>query len=311
MIRLGIPSKGRLQEKSIAAFEHIGLTIKKSGNERTYAADITGIDNTEVLLLQAGEIPAQLESGELHLGITGEDLIHERIVDWSRKIRIVRPLGFGHADLVVAVPNCWIDATHMSDLDDIAIELRRKSKRPLRVATKYHHLTQYFFDMHGIANYRIIDSQGATEGTIASHAAEVIVDITSSGDTLRANHLKILSNGLILKSQACLCSSQTADWSEEDKTTLSDMQDRFSAYDLAQNYCLLTAKFARVPSVVLEKYKSSVANHESSTWISVRILKSTITEVMHDLKISGAEHIEVAELSMMYKKPAIPAIDIT
>src|SRR5690606_27977658 len=144
----------------------------------------------------------------IDLGVTGEDLVQETIADWENRVAIGARLGFGRADVVVAVPEAWLDVGTMADLDDVAADFRQRHGRRLRIATKYWRLTQRFFSsQHGIQVYRIVESLGATEGAPAAGSADVIVDITTTGSTLRANHLKILDDGVILKSEACLAVS--------------------------------------------------------------------------------------------------------
>jgi len=210
---VGIPSKGRLQENANAFFARAGLAVKQAGG-REYRGRLAGIDNAEVAFLSAGEIATRLAEGSLHFGITGEDLIRERIPDADEAVDLLVPLGFGHADVVVAVPQSWIDVASMADLDDVALAFHARHGRRLRVATKYLTLTRSFFADHGISDYRIVESLGATEGAPAAGSAEAIVDITTTGATLAANRLKILEDGLILKSEANLVASLTAPWSE-------------------------------------------------------------------------------------------------
>lgn len=209
---LGLPSKGRLQIQAIDWFAARGIEIERTGTDRQYAATIKGIDGLEVIMLSAGEIPRELAAGRIHFGVTGEDLIRERLPEHDRQVRIAAHLGFGHADLIVAVPDFWIDVETMHDLDEVAEEIRTKHGHPLRVATKYHNLVRDFFRQRGVTDYRLVDSQGATEATPRNLTAEVIADITSTGDTLVANRLRPLDDGLILKSQAVLAVSEVADW---------------------------------------------------------------------------------------------------
>jgi len=211
---LGLPSKGRLQADAIAWFAERGIGIRRDGADRTYAATARGIDGLEVVMLAAGEIPRELAAGRIHLGVTGEDLIRERLPDSARPVGMLAAMGFGHADLIVAVPAAWVDVECMHDLDEVAHEVRARHGHDLRVATKYHNLVRAFFRTHGVADYRLVDSQGATEAAPKNLAAEVIADITTSGATLRANHLKPLADGLVLKSQAMLCASREAQWDE-------------------------------------------------------------------------------------------------
>ncbi|MCB1528209.1 MAG: ATP phosphoribosyltransferase [Hyphomicrobiaceae bacterium] len=209
---LAVPSKGRLMEQSIEVFAQAGLNLRKVGKERGYRGEIENLPNVEVAFVSASEIARYLKTGRAHLGITGEDLVREQMSDWKTRVEILKQLGFGHADVVVAVPDCWIDVRVMADLDEITGAFRQAHGRWFRVATKYVKLTHQFLAARGLTDFRIIESLGATEGTPAAGAADFIVDITTTGATLKANGLKILDDGLILKSQANLISSRVADW---------------------------------------------------------------------------------------------------
>jgi ATP phosphoribosyltransferase len=209
---LAVPSKGRLQSQTASYFAGAGLDLIQASGGRTYRGAVKNATNVEVAFLSAGDIPAELAAGGAHLGVTGRDLVEDTIEDWEHRLDLVAPLGFGKADVVVAVPEAWIDVETMADLDDVAADFRRRHGRRLKVATKYYNLTRRFFAGHGIADYRIVESLGATEGTPASGAADLIVDITSSGSTLSANALKRVSDGTILKSEAYLVAGLTASW---------------------------------------------------------------------------------------------------
>lgn len=207
-ITLALPSKGRLKEDAIGVLARAGLSVVQPADERRYRAHIEGRDDIEVAFLSASEIARELGAGAVDLGVTGEDLVRETIPEWDRRVVIGARLGFGRADVVVAVPEAWLDVDTMSDLDDVAADFRQRHGRRLRIATKYWRLTQQFFSsQHGIQVYRIVESLGATEGAPAAGSADVIVDITTTGSTLRANHLKVLEDGVILQSQACLVQS--------------------------------------------------------------------------------------------------------
>jgi ATP phosphoribosyltransferase len=207
-IVIGLPSKGRLREKTLERFAAAGLPLSEPEDARLYRAHVEDEPEIEVRFLSAGEIARELAAGVIDLGVTGEDLVRENIPDWESRVKIEARLGFGHADVVVAIPEVWYDVRTMADLEDVAADFRTRHGRRLRIATKYWRLTQEFFSRtHAIQVYRIVESMGATEGAPASGQADVIVDITSTGSTLRANHLRVLSDGVILKSQACLVSS--------------------------------------------------------------------------------------------------------
>ena len=220
-LKLGVPSKGRLMEKTFEWFAARGITLQRTGSDREYAAAVGGIDGVSLMLLSAGEIPRELAAGRIHLGVTGTDLIEEKLALWDQLVMSVEELAFGHADLIIAVPAAWRDVDTLDDLDAAAAAFRAQHGFRLRIATKYHRLVREFLRGAGVADYALVDSQGATEGTVKNETAEAIADITSSGETLRANHLKILSDGLILKSQATLWRSRTADMDDEERQTLA------------------------------------------------------------------------------------------
>lgn len=213
-LKLGVPSKGRLMEKTFDWFGARGVRLSRSGSEREYAARVEGAEGLELVLLSAGEIPRELGAGRIHLGVTGSDLVRETLAGWDRRVAEVERLGFGHADLVIAVPRCWIDVDALDDLDAAAAAFRAAHGHRLRIATKYHRLVREFLRDHGVADYLLVDSQGATEGTVKNETAEAVADITSTGETLRANHLKILSDGLVHQSQATLFRARMADWDD-------------------------------------------------------------------------------------------------
>lgn len=227
---LAVPSKGRLMENTQEAFAKAGLNIYKTGHERGYMGAIEGVDHIEVAFLSASEIAYKLRAGQIHMGVTGEDLLREAIFDLEKTIDFVAPLGFGHADVVVAVPECWIDVSEMADLEDVAVSFQRIHGRRLRVATKYMNLTRGYFAKKGVAGYRIVESLGATEGTPSAGTAELIVDITSTGSTLQANHLKILDDGCMLKSEANLVLSHKANWEARAVEMRTLISDKFNAY---------------------------------------------------------------------------------
>lgn len=204
-LTLALPSKGRLRDEALALLAKAGLAVSLPADERKYRAGIENLAGIEIAFLSASEIAGELGRGAVDLGITGEDLLRETFADWERRLEIAARLGFGRADVVVAVPDVWYDVDTMADLDDVAADFRHRHGRRLRIATKYSRLTQQFFSqLHGIQVYRIVESLGATEGAPAAGSADVIVDITTTGSTLRANHLKVLADGVVLKSQACL-----------------------------------------------------------------------------------------------------------
>jgi len=224
-----VPSKGRLMEQTTQVLAEHGLTLRKTGHARGYRGAFDELPDIEVAFVSASEIAAQIKSGTVHFGVTGEDLIRETIPDADSRVEFVSKLGFGHADVVVAVPDFWIDVRTMADLDSITVPFRRQHGRSIRVATKYINVTRRFFAGSGVADYRIVESLGATEGTPASGAADLIVDITSTGETLRANALRILDDGVILRSEANVVVSNAAPWSESTTALADNIRSRFKA----------------------------------------------------------------------------------
>lgn len=203
-ITLAIPSKGRLMEAAAELLAKAGFTIERLGADRGYRGLLKGIEGVEIAFLSASEIAQNLRDGKVDLGVTGQDLLHEKISPDDPSVELLVRLGFGPADVVVAVPECWLDVATMADLDEIAESFYERHGRRLRVATKYHAITRRFFAAKGVTGYRIVESLGATEGAPAAGIAEIIVDITTTGSTLAANSLKILDDGVILKSTAVL-----------------------------------------------------------------------------------------------------------
>jgi len=212
---LALPSKGRLKEQCNAALAKAGCTITRSGPARGYKGEIAELPGVEVNFVSSSEIAQFLKAGSIHIGITGEDLIRESMADADQRVELLARCGFGRADVVVAVPACWLDVRRMSDVEEMALSYRRTHGRQVRVATKYMNMTRRFFTRHDVTGYRIVESLGATEGAPAAGLAELIVDITTTGTTLRANGLKVLDDGIILESQANLFASKSAAWSAD------------------------------------------------------------------------------------------------
>jgi ATP phosphoribosyltransferase len=199
-LKLGIPSKGRLMADTFDWFAARGVTITRTGTDREYAGRVDGVDGVELVLLAAGEIPRELASGRIHLGVTGSDVVQEKIARWDST-----------------------DVRDLNDLDAAADAFRRTHGFRLRIATKYHRLVRAHLKAAGVASYQLVDSQGATEGTVVNLTAEAIADITSTGATLDANHLKEIGD-VIHVSQATLFRSLTAELSSDDEASLSDLR---------------------------------------------------------------------------------------
>ena len=218
MIRLGIPSKGRLKKQVEKFFLEKGLELVKVGSSREYLAEFKEEKKIQIILLAASDLPLEIKKGNLDVGITGRDLVFEKILDWQKWVVELQQLGFGNADLVIGVPQFWIDVNHLDDLDEVAYFFRKKYSRCLRIATKYQNITREFLIDKQVTNFEIVESQGATEGAIVNGIADVVVDITSTGETLKQNKLKTIEDGILLKSFAAIFMNKR--WYKKNKSDL-------------------------------------------------------------------------------------------
>ncbi len=257
---VAVPSKGRLQENANAFFGRAGLDVVQGRGARDYRGVLRGVDNVEIAFLSASDITTHLAQGLVHMGVTGEDLVRETIPDAQSKVELLTPLGFGHANVVVAVPQAWIDVRSMADLADVAAAFRARREQRMRVATKYVNITRKFFGEHGVADYRIVESLGATEGAPAAGQAEMIVDITTTGATLKANALKILDDGVMLKSEANLVASVTAQWDEQNRESARLILARIAAEEEARTTREIRA---RIPEFSDSKLKKAAAKFDA------------------------------------------------
>ncbi|MDR4307529.1 ATP phosphoribosyltransferase [Chelatococcus sambhunathii] len=313
---LGVPSKGRLQENVQAFFARAGLVFTRSGGAREYRGAIADVADVEIAYLSASEIAGQLASGAIHLGVTGEDLIRETIPNADASVRLLQPLGFGYADVVVAAPKSWIDVRDMADLDDVAEDMRRRHGRRLRVATKYVNLTRRFFagelGREGqpgavVTNYRIVESSGATEGAPAAGAADVIVDITTTGATLAANALKILDDGVMLKSEAQLVASLKAPWSAAAKAAGRSILTRISAEVRARAVREVRAAFdGRVERLIVDlgarfDARAPFGPPTAGAPLVLHVPKRAVFPLVEALTAAGAGTITVATLEDVFE----------
>ena len=305
---LAVPSKGRLQENAASFFARAGLELLKPRGARDYRGTISGFDGIEIAYLSAAEITAQLAQGAAHLGVTGEDLVREMIPQADRRVVVVAGLGFGFANVVVAVPQAWIDVRNMADLDDVATAFRLKHERKMRLATKYANLTRDFFAAHGVVDDRIVESSGATEGAPAAGTAEMIVDITTTGATLAANGLKVIEDGLILRSQANLVAARTAVWTHEQRATARLLLDRIAAQKRAEAFSEVRTRFAgmddKLFAIAGEKFgvAAPFGGPTSSGMLTLHCPPDNVHALANFLREHGAEAVSVAALNYVYTR---------
>ncbi|HEY5379434.1 MAG TPA: ATP phosphoribosyltransferase [Pseudolabrys sp.] len=305
---LAVPAKGRLQENAEAFFARSGLTLSKPRGARDYRGTIAGLDGVEVAYLSASEITSQLAVGAVHLGVTGEDLVREMIPDADGKVVLIEGLGFGFATVVVAVPQAWIDVRTMADVDDVGTSFRHAHGRKMRVATKYINLTRDFFSAHGIVDYRIVESSGATEGAPAAGSAELIVDITTTGATLSANGLKVIEDGVILRSQANLVAARNAAWGTAERETARVILDRVAAQARARSFREVRARFATCDAKLVDSAKQKFGavapfgEPTSSGMLTLHCPPDQVYALTSYLRENGAEAVAVADLDYVFSK---------
>jgi ATP phosphoribosyltransferase len=294
---LAVPSKGRLQENAAAFFARAGLTFAQGRGARDYRGRLAGIDNVEVAFVSASEIVSQLAAGTAHMGVTGEDLVRETLPDADAKLVLLTPLGFGYANVVVAVPQAWIDVKTMADLEDVAAAYRARRGERMRVATKYVHLTRQFFAERHVTDYRIVESLGATEGAPAAGQAELIVDITTTGATLAANALKILDDGVMLRSEANLVASLTAPWDETTKETARIILSRIVAEEEARTtreVSTVLAKFEDAQQAEAKtQFSARLRRHAADGALLINCPKDRVAPLADWLISQGADHVAV------------------
>jgi len=301
---LAVPSKGRLQENAAAFFARAGFRLMQGRGARDYRGSLAGLDNVEILFLSAGEIVAQLAAGTAHLGVTGEDLVRETLIDADTKVALLTPLGFGHANVVVAVPQAWIDVRTMDDLEDVAGAFRMRRGERMRVATKYMNLTRRFFAERHVTDYRIVESLGATEGAPAAGSAELIVDITTTGATLAANALKVLDDGVILRSEANLVASLAADWSSSAREKARAILSRIAAEETARTTRDVSTRLPRpVSSLAAEaeqRFAASLRASDQNGHVTLSCPEEQLAPLADWLIVQGADHVTVATLDYVF-----------
>lgn len=305
-LMIAVPSKGRLQENTEAFFGRAGLQLVKPRGARDYRGAIAGLPGVEVAYLSASEIADALAQGTVHLGITGEDLLRETIADMDKRVVVIEGLGFGFANVVVAVPQAWIDVRNMADLDDVATAFRLRHDRKMRVATKYLNLTRDFFSGLGIVDYRIVESSGATEGAPAAGSAELIVDITTTGSTLAANGLKIVDDGIILRSQANLVAARAASWDATARETARRILDRIAAQARARGYREVRTRFPGCNEAMLADATTRFGvvapfgGPTSSGMLTLHCPPAAIHDLASFMRERGAQSIVVAEIEYVF-----------
>lgn len=303
---IAVPAKGRLQENAETFFARAGLRLVKPRGARDYRGTIEGMDGVEIAYLSAAEITAQLAQGATHLGVTGEDLVREMIPNADARVILLDGLGFGYANVVVAVPQAWIDVRSMADLDDVATAFRLKHNRKMRVATKYVNLTRAFFARHGIADYRIVESLGATEGAPAAGTAELIVDITTTGNTLAANALKVIEDGVMLRSQANLVAARGADWKNGALDTARKILDRIASQDRAHAFREMRTRFKGCDDALLRQARerfgivTPFGGPTSSGMLTLHCPPDQVFGLADFLRDKGAQAISVSDIDYVF-----------
>ena len=297
---LAVPSKGRLQENANAFFARAGLNVVQGRGARDYRGAIAGMPGVEIAFLSASEIVAQLAAGTAHFGVTGEDLVRENVPDADAKMLLLTPLGFGHANVIVAVPQAWIDVRNMADLDDVATAFRARHNKRMRVATKYINLTRAFFAANHVTDYRIVESLGATEGAPAAGQAELIVDITTTGATLKANALKVLDDGVMLRSEANLVASLAATWTPAQRETARVILGRIAAEEAARTTREVVADIAVSAPKLAQEAEARFGAQAGNRPGAFTCPKDRVAQLADWLIQNGADRVTVGALDYIF-----------
>src|SRR6266581_2678379 len=335
-VRLALPGKGTLEASTLSFLAECGMKVNRS-NPRQYLARIASMPGLEVVFQRAADIPMLVLNGDATLGITGYDILTEHlgysddeIVDGDNGEDIIvleRNLDYGACRLVVAVPETWIDVSTCADLWHLAGYYATQKGRTLRIATKYPALTGQFLRRHGITHCKIVSPHGALEAAPLTDTADLIVDLTETGTTLRENHLKLLEDGVVLRSQACLIANVHLLRRYEKALRLASvMLELIDARMQARNRSLLTA-YIQSESVddiqrIWRQLKSLAADSEfqvSSSelagnvkprWytlsgvVQVGGSASELLETIALLRSAGAVHINVTPLTYRFADKA-------
>ncbi len=301
---IAVPSKGRLQENAAAFFARAGLVFQQGRGARDYRGTVRGVEGVEIAFLPSSEIVSSLAEGSVHLGVAGEDLIREGMPDADARVALLAPLGFGHANVVVAVPQAWIDVRTMADLEDVAAIHHARRGRRMRVATKYIALTRRAFAAHGVTDYRIVESLGATEGAPAAGTAELIVDITTTGATLQANGLKVLDDGVLLQSEANLVASLGARWSRHAVGIARALLSRIAAEERARVSRDVVAEFAEhaegLPEAARTRFDADHLPEDGTGAVGFRVASRRATDLAEWLLAHGASEVSVRAHEYLY-----------
>ena len=304
---LALPSKGRLQEMTLNFLNGCGFDVRRVGNGREYVSSLVGVDDVDVIYLRPEEIPSRVEQGDAHAGITGLDLYREYGEGAPVSSVLLPKLGFGSARLVVAIPQSWVDVSTVGDLDEAAMLFHQRHGRSLRAATKFARLTRAFFSDHGVVEYSLVGSSGATEGAPAAGVADFVVDLTSTGTTLAENHLKEITGGTVLETQACLIAScRSARWSSRALGALEHLVEQIEARMHATGRLILRfsipSESASVKKQLTEKYgcvlnswsgSAGSAKSDGQTFVIAHCQRAKLYSVVKFLKSSGATAIIV------------------
>jgi ATP phosphoribosyltransferase len=319
---LALPSKGRLQEQSLNFLNGSGFDVRRVGNGREYVSSLVGLDDVDVIYFRPEEIPSRVEQGDAHAGITGEDLYREYGEGEPASFLLMPKLGFGGARLVVAVPQSWVDVSTMSDLDEAAMVFHQRHGRSLRIATKFSRLTRSFFSESGIVEYSLMESSGATEGAPAAGVADFVVDLTSTGTTLAENHLKEISGGTVLKTEACMVASLRAGlWSARALGALEHLVEQIEARIRATSQLILRFSIesktaAKARQQLIEKFgcvlsswgESADGSSGERMFVVAYCQRSKLYGVVKFLKSSGASGIIVDRGEFIFEGSS-PAFD--
>lgn len=285
MLRIAVPSDGPLHESTLSFMKSCGIGISRT-NTRKYTAQIPSLNGVVVHFQRGADIPGKVEEGSADIGIVGKDrFLESKTIDSKARI-IIEKLGYGHSELVLGIPDSWIDVESLSDLADLSTEFRQRGM-DLRISTKYPRLVERFLITKQVNYFSLIPSTGTLEAAPTMGYADIIADISSTGTTLRENRLKTIHGGSVISSQACLISNNSLLATNTEKFALAkSVVERIEAHLKALNFCTVTANMKgdsadSISSYILQHGEisglqgptiSQVFTDDGKKWFSVTVI---------------------------------------
>ncbi|MEC8890467.1 MAG: ATP phosphoribosyltransferase [Chloroflexota bacterium] len=316
VLKIAIPSDGALYEPTLLFLDACGLRVNQE-NRRRYTASIPFLEGISVIFQRSADITDKIEEGSADLGILGHDRYLElRKEDGLSKV-VMNNLGFGACSLALGIPDSWIDVSSIADLADLATEFHNKGES-LRIATKSPRLVEGFLLSNGISHFSLVQSSGTLEVAPAMGFADIIADITSSGTTMRENHLKTIQGGTVIESEACLIGNKSSITEDSQKLALANrFTEIIQAHMNAEEYFLVTANIQSKGADELSRdilkrsvveglvgpTISKVYSRDSLDWYAVTIVvdRNKLMDSVRNLREMGAASMTVTKPNYVFE----------